>query len=112
MLRWPFKKKDGSETQTPSVKHADAALDDDWAFLRTQPDHDADEMANVHGQASPDEDSAVDDGHGAELEWAEAAAARSTGAAPWQPSRPAAGGITLRVIVAGESFLLLCPSNW
>ena len=47
MLRWVFGKKAAPD---PDVAPAvEAPVEDEWAFLRAQPDHDADEMAAVHG---------------------------------------------------------------
>ena len=60
MLRWGRKKK-AEETgvnghETAPQADAGSELADEWAFLREQPDHDADEMAAVHGThaAEPD----------------------------------------------------------
>ncbi len=58
MLRWGFWKKagdaDGGLTPTsgtaPSVAAYGEEGPDEWAFLRVQPDHDADEMASVRSQ--------------------------------------------------------------
>jgi hypothetical protein len=46
MLRWPFKKKDAQKSDAASPD-GDAPIGDEWAFLRSQPDHDADEMSSV-----------------------------------------------------------------
>src|SRR3712207_6670986 len=40
---------------------------DEWSFLRSQPDHDADEMAQVHGPAASSESYAEDETSGADL---------------------------------------------
>jgi hypothetical protein len=57
MLRWGSKKKrrssllEGEREGARPAPHAETGPEpaDEWAFLRDQPDHDADEMAAVHG---------------------------------------------------------------
>src|SRR5438067_13231997 len=66
MRDWRFWKKGRGVTASgPSTAaEPDALGGDDWSFLRTQPDHDADEMARVHGPGEvefrPEPDSGPD----------------------------------------------------
>src|SRR5438045_9604858 len=52
MRGWRFWKKGpgaGAAEGSDHTTGGPAAGEDEWAFLRRQPDHDADEMASVHG---------------------------------------------------------------
>jgi hypothetical protein len=94
MLRWPFKKKAAPEAapslsgRGESAAARGGAEGDEWAFLRSQPDHDAEEMATVHAAASPDDLDWTDESAspspppfetGTEPAWAE------DGEEAWQP---------------------------
>jgi hypothetical protein len=50
MLRWPFKKKT-PESEQPAG--ANGAAMDEWAYLRSRPDHDEEEMSGVHRRDEP-----------------------------------------------------------
>jgi len=87
MLRWPFKRKNQPETAAGRETSVREAPGNDWDFLRTQPDHDADEMATVHGPAASPPTSAAPSVDGDPAAWPPSQAPSSGDTLAWLRSR-------------------------